>query len=219
MSLDPGPKPARAGSKNQSIDFRWWAIPLSHNQRLTIGPRWTRQSARTICLVARQGLSADPARTPTCCWKDHHVAGGRRAAGVPADLFSTRHCGSRPARHVCEAGRLVACCVSCQNGDEPKSALQDAQQHGSNDHVSAKQQSAQAADKSKAAHDHSTQANNKSQPCRSAENARRTAERLAPARAGVVAFSTAGDAELGDYDDEPTIIFKTGHLPAHFEET
>ena len=56
-------------------------------------------------------------------------------------------------------------------------------------------------------------------PCRSAETARRTAERLAPAKAGVVAFSTAGDAELGDYDDEPTIIFKTGQLPAHFEDT
>jgi len=56
-------------------------------------------------------------------------------------------------------------------------------------------------------------------PCRSAETARRTAERLAPAKAGVVAFSTAGDAELGDYDDEPTIIFKAGQLPAHFEET
>jgi hypothetical protein len=50
-------------------------------------------------------------------------------------------------------------------------------------------------------------------PCRSAE----TAQRLAPAKAGVVAFSTAGDAELGDYDDEPTIIFKTGQLPAHDE--
>ena len=24
---------------------------------------------------------------------------------------------------------------------------------------------------------------------------------------------------VGDYDDGPTIIFKTGHLPAHFEET
>ena len=54
-------------------------------------------------------------------------------------------------------------------------------------------------------------------PCRSAETARRTAERLAPAKVGVVAFSTAGDAELGDYDDEPTIIFKTGQLPAHDE--
>jgi hypothetical protein len=42
---------------------------------------------------------------------------------------------------------------------------------------------------------------------------------LAPAKAGVVAFSTAGDAELGDYDDEPTIIVKTGQLPAQFEDT
>lgn len=55
--------------------------------------------------------------------------------------------------------------------------------------------------------------------CKSADVARRTAERLAPAKAGVVAFSTAGDAELGDYDDEPTIIFKTGRLPAQFEES
>lgn len=38
-----------------------------------------------------------------------------------------------------------------------------AQQHGTNDHVGAKQQSAQAVEKSKAAHEHSTQANNKSQ--------------------------------------------------------
>jgi hypothetical protein len=56
-------------------------------------------------------------------------------------------------------------------------------------------------------------------PCRSAETARRTAERLAPAKGGVVAFSMAGDAELGDYDDEPTIIFKAGQLPAQFEGT
>src|SRR5258705_1114041 len=59
-------------------------------------------------------------------------------------------------------------------------------------------------------------------PCRSAETARRTAERLAPAKAGVVAFSTAGDAELGDYDDEPTIIFKTGqfrHISTRREQT
>jgi hypothetical protein len=34
-------------------------------------------------------------------------------------------------------------------------------------------------------------------PCRSAETARRTAERLAPAKAGVVAFSTAGRRRTG----------------------
>jgi hypothetical protein len=38
-----------------------------------------------------------------------------------------------------------------------------AQQHGSNDHVNAKQQSAQAVEKSRTAHEHSMQANNKSQ--------------------------------------------------------
>ena len=54
--------------------------------------------------------------------------------------------------------------------------------------------------------------------CRSSDVARKTAERLAPGKAGVVAFSTTGDAELGEYDDEPAIIFKTGRLPAPFEE-
>ena len=54
--------------------------------------------------------------------------------------------------------------------------------------------------------------------CRSLEVARKRAEDLAAVRVGVVAFSTSGDAELGDYDDEPTIIFKAGRLPAVFEE-
>jgi hypothetical protein len=55
--------------------------------------------------------------------------------------------------------------------------------------------------------------------CRTQELARRKAEDLVPTRAGVVAFSTSGDAELGEYDDEPTIIFKAGRLPAAFEES
>jgi hypothetical protein len=54
-------------------------------------------------------------------------------------------------------------------------------------------------------------------PCRSAEGARRTAERLASSKVGVVAFSSSGDAEMGDYDDEPTIIFRIGRLPAAFD--
>ncbi len=54
--------------------------------------------------------------------------------------------------------------------------------------------------------------------CKSADIAYRTGERLAPTKAGVVAFSASGDAELGDYDEEPTIIFKAGRLPASFEE-
>ena len=55
-------------------------------------------------------------------------------------------------------------------------------------------------------------------PSDASDTARRAAERLAPTKAGVVAFSTSGDAELGDYDEEPTIIFKAGRLPAPFEE-
>jgi hypothetical protein len=55
-------------------------------------------------------------------------------------------------------------------------------------------------------------------PCKSLESARRKAEDLAATKAGVVAFATSGDAELGDYDEEPTIIFKTGRLSAQFEE-
>jgi hypothetical protein len=35
---------------------------------------------------------------------------------------------------------------------------------------------------------------------------------------GVVAFSSAGDPEMGYYyDDEPTIIFRNGEFPAAFE--
>ena len=55
-------------------------------------------------------------------------------------------------------------------------------------------------------------------PCKSPESARRTAERLATTKAGVVAFSTSGDAELGEYDDEPVVFFKAGRLPAQFED-
>jgi len=54
-------------------------------------------------------------------------------------------------------------------------------------------------------------------PCKSAETARRTAERLAETKLGVVAFSSSGDQELGEYDDEPVIIFKTGRLPEQFD--
>jgi hypothetical protein len=53
--------------------------------------------------------------------------------------------------------------------------------------------------------------------CKSAEGARRTAERLVPNRVGVVAFSSTGDAETGDYDEEPTVFFRAGRLPAAFE--
>jgi hypothetical protein len=54
--------------------------------------------------------------------------------------------------------------------------------------------------------------------CKGAEEARRKAERLAPLRLGVVAFSVSADTEMGDYDEHPTIIFKAGQLPPPFSD-
>lgn len=55
-------------------------------------------------------------------------------------------------------------------------------------------------------------------PCKSADAARRMAARLSATKLGVVAFSSSGDAELGDFDDQPIILFKAGQLPATFDE-
>jgi len=52
--------------------------------------------------------------------------------------------------------------------------------------------------------------------CKTAAEARRKAERLAPLRVGVVAFSATADTELGDYDENPVILFKAGRLPYPF---
>jgi hypothetical protein len=54
--------------------------------------------------------------------------------------------------------------------------------------------------------------------CRSSEAACMRAEGLALRKAGVVAFSTSGDPESGDFDEEPTIIFRAGRLPPPFLE-
>ncbi|HWN76302.1 MAG TPA: hypothetical protein VNN81_00110 [Bradyrhizobium sp.] len=53
--------------------------------------------------------------------------------------------------------------------------------------------------------------------CKSASGALRTAERLALSKLGVVAFSSTGDPEMGDYDDEPTVIFRNGQFPSAFD--
>lgn len=53
--------------------------------------------------------------------------------------------------------------------------------------------------------------------CKSADGALRTAERLAPNKLGVIAFSSTGDAEMGDYDDEPTIFYRRGQFPSAFD--
>jgi hypothetical protein len=34
---------------------------------------------------------------------------------------------------------------------------------------------------------------------------------------GVVAFSSTGDPEMGDYDDEPAVIFQNGQFPSAFD--
>lgn len=54
--------------------------------------------------------------------------------------------------------------------------------------------------------------------CKTAEEARRKAERLAPLRLGVVAFSVTADVEMGDYDEQPVILFKSGQLPPPWNE-
>ena len=54
--------------------------------------------------------------------------------------------------------------------------------------------------------------------CKTAEEARRKAERLAPLRLGVVAFSATGDVEMGDFDENPEILFKSGQLPPPWNE-
>jgi hypothetical protein len=53
--------------------------------------------------------------------------------------------------------------------------------------------------------------------CKSADSARRMAERMASDKLGVVALESSGDAELGDFDDHPIVLFKYGRLPEHFE--
>jgi len=54
--------------------------------------------------------------------------------------------------------------------------------------------------------------------CKTVEEARRKAERLGPLRLGVVAFAATADTEMGDYDENPVIIFKAGELPYPFAD-
>jgi hypothetical protein len=53
--------------------------------------------------------------------------------------------------------------------------------------------------------------------CKDAEEARRKAERLMPNRVGVIAYSISADTELGDYDDNPVVLFRAGTLPPPWE--
>jgi hypothetical protein len=54
--------------------------------------------------------------------------------------------------------------------------------------------------------------------CKSERIARRTAERLAQTRVGVIAWSRTADAELGDFDEDPVILFRAGRIPAELDE-
>jgi hypothetical protein len=53
--------------------------------------------------------------------------------------------------------------------------------------------------------------------CRSADGARRTAERPSLSHLGTAAFSVTSDPETGDYDDQPTVFFRAGQLPSEFD--
>jgi len=53
--------------------------------------------------------------------------------------------------------------------------------------------------------------------CKTESGALRTAERLALSKMGVIAFSSTGAPEMGDYDDKPTVIFRQGELPSAFD--
>ena len=54
--------------------------------------------------------------------------------------------------------------------------------------------------------------------CKTAEEAERKARRLEPLRLGVVAFAATADVEMGDYDENPVILFKAGRLPPPWDE-
>lgn len=54
--------------------------------------------------------------------------------------------------------------------------------------------------------------------CKSGDDAARRARNMAASKLGVVAYSTAGDPDLGDYDEQPTVLFRAGRVPPEFEE-
>lgn len=52
---------------------------------------------------------------------------------------------------------------------------------------------------------------------KSEEACLRAVERERDHKAGAVAFSVSGDADLGDYDDEPAVLLVVGHVPDEFQ--
>ena len=41
---------------------------------------------------------------------------------------------------------------------------------------------------------------------------------IAAGHSDAVAFAVSADTEMGDYDEEPTILFKSGQLPPPFSD-
>ncbi len=54
--------------------------------------------------------------------------------------------------------------------------------------------------------------------CKDAAEAARKAERLAPSRVGIIAYSVSADVEMGDYDETPVVLFKAGRLPPPWDD-
>lgn len=54
--------------------------------------------------------------------------------------------------------------------------------------------------------------------CKDAAEATRKAERLAPLREGVIAYSVSADVEMGDYDESPVVLCKAGRLPPPWDD-
>jgi hypothetical protein len=52
--------------------------------------------------------------------------------------------------------------------------------------------------------------------CRSEDAAKRAAVLLGETRVGAIAFSSSGDADLGDFDDEPIVLITVGVVPDAF---
>lgn len=53
--------------------------------------------------------------------------------------------------------------------------------------------------------------------CKDEAAARRAVVHLGETATGAVAFSSSGDAELGDFDDEPVILSIVGVVPEDFQ--
>jgi len=54
--------------------------------------------------------------------------------------------------------------------------------------------------------------------CKSEDAAKRAAVLLGETKSGAVAFSSSGDADLGDFDDEPIVLVVIGQVPDVFRQ-